>query len=277
MKYINTKYLLFDRICGRLDSTPEGISSLVDNHDSNNYGYVELNTAKKKMYFALQSRYDGTDSYVKGNVLSINLSASKVSFLLSPSEQLIYVKLGDKTLASFVYSPSAFFTKFYSEIDTENGKIVVGISNLKKEFDSPSIIGENFLSACIGAKYYTSSKKSVVKDIIISDEPIKMNETIKEIPISVASSDWNKDGDSYLTDSSGKKITFSADTSDLEAFNVRSASLFFESSQSSENINEIKTNIGGIEGNLILSDEGGLSNSNCVINPDLSKGISVES
>lgn len=277
MKYINTKYLLFDRICGRLDSTPEGISCLVDNHISNNYGYVELNTAKKKMYFALQSRYDGTDSYVKGDVLSINLSASKVSFFLSPSEQLIYIKLGNTTLASFNYSPSSLFTKFYSEIDTDNGKIVIGIDNLKKEFDSPSIIGENFLSACIGAKYYTSSKKSVVKDIIISDEPILMNEIIKEIPISVASSDWNKDGDSYLTDSSGKKITFSADTSDLETFNIKSASLFFESSQSSESISELKTNIGGVAGNLRLSDKGEISQGNCVNNPDLTKEISVES
>lgn len=277
MKYINTKYLLFDRICGRLDSTPEGISCLVDNHTSDNYGYVELNTAKKKMYFVLQNRYDGTDSYIKGNVLSINLSSSEVSFFLSPFEQLIYVKLGNKTLASFNYAPSTLFTKFYSEIDTENGKIVVGIDNLKKELDSPSIIGENFLAACIGAKYYTSSKKSVVKDIIISDEPILMSETIKEIPISVASTDWNKDGDSYSTDSSGKKITYSADTSELENFNIKTALLFFESSQSSESISELKTNIGGVAGNLRLSDKGEISQGNCVDSPDLSKEISVES
>ena len=277
MKYINTKYMLFDRVVGNLATTNEGISFSSSNYSKNNYGYINISTEKKKMYFMFEHRGVGSDSWINAYALTVKLSNCDVCLYHNSGNKTMGLECGSKTLATYSYSSSSTFTKFLLTVDTENGKIVVQIGSMKYEYDVSSIIGCDFVTAAIGTKYYTNSMYSVIKNIIISDEEIKMNETIKEIPISVVSSDWDKNDDSYSADISGKRITFSADTSELETFNVKSASLFFESSQSSENINEIKTNIGGIEGNLILSDEGGLSNSNCVINPDLSKGISVES
>lgn len=277
MKYINTKYMLFDRIVGDLATANGGISFPSDNHGKDNYGYINISTEKKKMYFMFEHRGVGSDSWINTYALIVKLSNCDVCLYHNSDNKTMNLKCGSKTLATYAYSSSFTFTKFLLTVDTENGKIVVQFGSMKYEYDASSIIGCDFVEATIGIKYYSRDIYSVIKNIIISDEPIKMNEIIKEIPISVASSDWNKDGDSYLTDSSGKKITFSADTSDLETFNIKSASLFFESSQSSESISELKTNIGGVAGNLRLSDKGEISQGNCVNNPDLTKEISVES
>lgn len=275
MKYINTKYLLFDRIVGDLATIDEGISS--SNSIKSNYGYINISTEKKKMYFMFEHRNASSDYRIACNVFVVKLSNCDVCLYCNSNKFTMDLKCGSKTLDTYPYSPSLMFAKFLLIVDTENGKIVVQIGSTEYEYDVSSIIGCGFNQAAIEAKYYNSNAYTVIRNIIISDEEIKMNETIKEIPVSVVSSDWDKNDDSYSADTSGKKITYSADTSDLGTFNVKSASLFFESSQSSENIDEIKTNIGGIEGNLLLSDEGGFTNSSCVINPDLSKGISVES
>lgn len=276
MKYINTALPNFDAVEGQWDYSGGEMKSL---GDGTAIGIV--NISADKVFVKLD--WKSFSSYrVSGSLLGVYLENNNyVNVYHDGSYGNLSIRVNNNALShKYDYSTSKAWRHIFLIVDTVAGTVDFYLDKYFKERITNDKIKGSKVSCC---KFYLRRENttySSMRNLIVSDERVSLNETLYELPLNMISNTFEMDENGALVGTSaGQKVVYKADITEIEKrFRPQLATLVIPEAQASTGVNSVKINLAGEETTEALLENGGCLYVDRIVstNEDLAKDISIE-
>ena len=278
MKYINTALPNFDAIEGQWDCS-NGDMRAIDNI-SLATGIVNIQQTDK---IYVKTDWKSALSYkITGKICSIYLENNNhVDMYFNGSSDYLTVDInGSCVSTTYSHINDNMWRNFYLIINTKEGTIDFYLDKYFKEKITNDKIKNSKVSRCEFYSRRDGSVYSSLRNIIISDERVSLNEILYELPLNMLNNTFEMNNNGVLvSNSAGSKVTYKADITEIDKrFRSQFATLVIPETQASVGINSIKVNFASKETIEILQENGGRVYVDRIIstNEELLNEISIE-
>lgn len=241
MKYINPYYPWFTSI-GNMKYSGSKDGCLA----ADGWGIVVLDEdtgTHMKMSFDMMITASYMNEYTAGFYFkSVRDKAVDDVFLYVNNSNYMEIRLANKNVltTSFKVSRGIWYHVFL-DVDTVAGCITVYVDGNK--------IGEYTDYVKTGAmakdfRFYLNSSYYKMKNMIVTDGELSINETIMEVETSVESCEWNEAQDGYSTEDIGKKIVLKPARTKIDGYTITAAGIVWENALGSDNVPSVNISMG---------------------------------
>ncbi len=152
------------------------------------------------------------------------------------------LRVDDKTVYTTSFRTSAnVWYHVYMEADTVNGKAAVYIDG-NKIIDYESYTTNGAMLDCF--KFYMNSSYIKMKNMIVTDGSLALDETVMEIEASVESSEWTATDTGYSVSETGKSIVLKPEKTSVDGYAITGTTLLWESALGSDNVPAVNISLG---------------------------------
>ena len=226
MKYINTKYSLFDSCI---------FTWLADTDNGGGFtggeGKLSLPAETTKLYVSFELYTTGTSSsncwpvqiyFSDGAYNSISASTVQIHADMGNGNLLLKTNNTERLAIPFT---AQIWHKVYLAVDSVAGTIDFYLDGDKVGTYTGYVkTGVKAISAKIKLqKYGTLHTKA--RNFIISDQYFPLNEEVITVPATIAADGWSVSSGTYSTDTEGATLTVTPDASVLDGYNVTACNI----------------------------------------------------
>ncbi len=257
MRYINPYYPLFDSV-GTVKNS--GKDKGYVNTDGWAIKQIEEDTGTyMKMCFDVSFSGYYSGMYVSAiNYRKVNGTATPNVSLYVNNNYYLELRVSDSTVytTSFRTNASVWY-HVYMEADTVNGKAAVYIDG-NKIIDYDGYVNTGALLDCF--KFYMYSGYVKMKNMIVTDGALSLDETVMEIDATVESSEWESTDTGYSVSETGKSIVLKPEKTSVDGYAITGTTIMWESALGSDNVPAVTMSLGGETARVELPR----SNSHCI-------------
>lgn len=155
----------------------------------------------------------------------------------------LYFKFGNSTYYTGIVQVNTWI-RIDLVIDREKGIVDLYIDRLFVHSEPSTNIQKN---ECVSIKFGTykgTSTKTVIRNLMLTDEGPLLNTHIREVPFEVVSSEWENDGSMFSTEEAGKKFVLKPLPVSPKGMKLKSLTLAGRA-QSSDTVGKISVDMGG--------------------------------
>ncbi len=257
MRYINPYYPLFDSV-GTVKNSGKAKGYI--NTDGWAIKQIEEDTGTyMKMCFDVSFSGYYSGMYVSAiNYRKVNGTATPNVSLYVNNNYYLELRVNDSTVYSTNFRTSAnIWYHVYMEADTVNGKAAVYIDGSKIAGYDAYVTTGAMLS---NFKFYMNSSYVKMKNIIVTDGALALDETVMEIDAVVESSEWDSTDSGYSTAEIDKSIVLKPSKTSIDGYTITGTVLVWESALGSDNVPAVAISLGDKTSRVELPR----SNSHCI-------------
>lgn len=230
MKYINSKYSLFD-----------SASSFTYFDDSDNGGgftstggeaKITLPAETSKLYVSFELYTSGTSFascwpfqiyFSDGSYNTVKASTVHIHADMGNGNLLLKTNNAERLAIPFT---AQIWHKVYLAVDSVAGTIDFYLDGEKVGTYTEYVkTGVKAISAKLKPYKAASSLYTKIKNIIISDQYFPLNEEVITVPATIAADGWSVSGGTYSTDTEGATLTVTPDASILDGYKVTACNI----------------------------------------------------
>ena len=257
MRYINPYFPLFSSI-GTVKNSGK------DKGYINTDGWV-TRKVEEDTGTCMRMGFDVSFSSIYNGIYVAAMNYRKVDGASTPNVSLyvnsnyyLELRIDDKTVytTSFRTNASVWY-HIYMEADTVNGKAAVYIDG-NKIIDYDGYATNGAMLDCF--KFYMYSSYVKMKNMIVTDGALALDETVMEIDASVKSSEWNATDTGYSVSETGKSIVLKPEKTSVDGYAITGTTLLWEAALGSDNVPAVNISLGAETARVELPR----SNSHCI-------------
>ncbi len=257
MRYINPYYPWFTSV-GTVKNSGKDKGYINTNDWVVKYIEEDTGTCVKMAFDVSFSSYFNGISVCGLNYRKVNGTSTPNVSVYVNNNYYLELKVSDKTVytTSFLISANVWY-HIYMEADTANGKVVVYVDG-NKIVDYGAYVTTGALLEYF--RLYMNSSYIKMKNIIVTDGALALDETVMEIDATVEYSEWDSTDSGYSTSEIGKSIVVKPEKTSVDGYAITGTTIMWESALGSDNVPAVAMSLGGKSNRVELPR----SNSHCI-------------